>query len=193
MAAVAAPYGMIPVNKLGGRVETGAFGQYKMTDSYGTNVFFGDVVALESTGLVQIEIAATTVRPIGVFLGVEFTDPNLNYKLHAQMWTASTVATDIQAYVADDPRQVFQVQSDGIITQAQLGLNVQFATYVAGNSNIGKSALSVTSTTPATTSGFPLRIVGFVDGPDSAIGDAFTDILVMWNVAIHSYDLAAGL
>jgi hypothetical protein len=27
-----------------------------------------------------------------------------------------------------------------------------------------------------------LKIIDFVDGPDSAIGDGFTDVLVMFNV-----------
>jgi hypothetical protein len=33
-----------------------------------------------------------------------------------------------------------------------------------------------------TTATLPLKIVDFVDGPDSAVGDEFTDVLVMFNV-----------
>ena len=34
----------------------------------------------------------------------------------------------------------------------------------------------------ATTNTLPLKIIDFVEGPDSAIGDAKTDVLVMFNV-----------
>ena len=191
MATTAAPYGFVPVNRLGG-YEGGSFRQLKMTNSYGTSVFFGDIAELVAAGTIEIDTAATSTRPIGIFQGCSFTDPNLNYKLFSQMWTASTVATDILAHIADDPRQVFQVQGEGSFTQAMLGLNAEVSTYVAGNTNIGKSVLSLEATTPATTNTFPFRTIAFVDGPDSAVGDSFTDMLVIWNAEIHQYDLKLG-
>ncbi|MBT4085511.1 MAG: hypothetical protein HOE83_17130 [Alphaproteobacteria bacterium] len=191
MAATAAPYGFVPVNRLGG-IENGSFRQLKMTNSYGTSIFHGDIVTLAAAGTIEIETTATSSRPIGVFQGCSFTDPTLNYKLFAQMWTASTSATDILAHVADDPRQLFQVQGEGSWTQVMLGLNAEVSTYVAGNTNFGKSVLSLEATTPATTGTFPFRSVDFVDGPDSSVGDAFTDMIVMWNADIHQYDLALG-
>tara|TARA_R110000824_G_scaffold36774_5_gene113841 strand:+ start:3898 stop:4476 length:579 start_codon:yes stop_codon:yes gene_type:complete len=191
MATTAAPYGFVPVNRLGG-YEGGSFRQLKMTNSYGTSVFFGDIAELVAAGTIEIDTAATSTRPIGIFQGCSFTDPNLNYKLFSQMWTASTVATDILAHIADDPRQVFQVQGEGSFTQAMLGLNAEVSTYVAGNTNIGKSVLSLEATTPATTNTFPFRTIAFVDGPDSAVGDSFTDMLVIWNSETHQYDLRLG-
>mgnify|MGYP003127382840 CR=1 FL=1 len=191
MAATAAPYGFVPVNRLGG-YENGSFRQIKMTNSYGTSVFFGDIVELVAAGTIEIDTAATSTRPIGVFQGCSFTDPNLNYKVFSQMWTASTTSTDILAHVADDPRQVFQVQGEGSWTQVMLGLNAEVSTYVAGNTNLGKSVLSLEATTPATTGTFPFRSIDFVDGPFSSVGDAFTDMLVVWNADIHQYDLALG-
>ena len=34
------------------------------------------------------------------------------------------------------------------------------------------------STVANTTNTLPLKIIDFVDGPDSAVGDAYTDVLV---------------
>ena len=191
MAAVASPYGFVPVNRLGG-YENGSFRQLKMTNSYGTSIFFGDIAELVAAGTIEIDTVATSSRPIGIFQGCSYTDPSLNYKVFSQMWTASTVSTDILAQVADDPRQIFKVQGEGSWTQAMLGLNAEVSTYVAGNSNFGKSVLSLEATTPATTNTFPFRSIDFVDGPDSAVADAFTDMLVVWNAGIHQYDLALG-
>ena len=39
--------------------------------------------------------------PVGVFMGCKYTDPNLGYELYSQSYPANTVASDIQAYVAD--------------------------------------------------------------------------------------------
>ena len=191
MSASATPYGFIPVGRLGG-YNNGSFRQMKMTNSYGTSMFYGDVAELVAAGTIELDVAASSTRPIGIFQGCSYTDPSLNYKLFSQMWTASTSATDILAQVMDDPRAIMQVQCADTIAQTQLGLNIEVSTYAAGNTNLGKSILSVDNTTPATTATFPLRIIDFVDGPDSSVGDAFTDLLVMWNADIHQYDLALG-
>ena len=191
MAATAAPYGFVPVNRMSG-YEGGSFRQLKMTNSYGTSMFFGDVAELVAAGTIELDTAATSTRPIGIFQGCSFTDPNLNYKVFSQMWTASTSATDILAHVADDPRQVFQAQSDGTHAQTTLGLNAEIITYAAGNTSIGKSILALDQSGLATTNTFPWRTIAFVDGPFSAVGDAYTDMLVVWNAEIHQYDLRLG-
>lgn len=191
MAATAAPYGFVPVNRIGG-YENGSFRQLKMTNSYGTSIFFGDVAELVAAGTIELDTAATSTRPIGIFQGCSFTDPNLNYKLFSQMWTASTSATDILAHVADDPNQLFQAQADGTIPQTALGLNSEIITYAAGNSNIGKSILALDQSGVATTNTFPWRLVDFVDGPTSSVGDAYTDMIVRWAFGIHQYELALG-
>ena len=191
MAATAAPYGFVPVNRMSG-YEGGSFRQLKMTNSYGTSMFFGDVAELGAAGTSELDTAATSTRPIGIFQGCSFTDPTLNYKVFSQMWTASTSATDILAHVADDPRQVFQAQSDGTHAQTTLGLNAEIITYAAGNTSIGKSILALDQSGIATTNTFPWRTIAFVDGPFSAVGDAYTDMLVVWNAEIHQYDLRLG-
>jgi len=145
-----------------------------------------------AAGTVEATQAATSVRPIGIFQGCNFTDPSLNYKVFSQMWTGAVASTDILASVADDPRQVMQAQCAGSVVQASFGLNFEASTYAAGNTNIGKSIVSLEVTTPATTATFPFRSIDFVDGPDSSVADAFTDMLVIWNADIHQYDLALG-
>jgi hypothetical protein len=52
----------------------------------------------------------------------------------------------------------------------------------AGTTTIGNSKNAVDGNTAATTNTLPLKLIDFVDGPDSAIGDTYTDVLVMFNV-----------
>jgi len=62
----------------------------------------------------------------------------------------------------------------------------------AGSTSFGRSKNSVDISTVATTNTLPLKIVDFVDGPDSAVGDAYTDVLVTFNVG-HQLLNATGI
>ena len=53
---VSAPYGLKPINLIGGQVFAGSTRLLPIASAYGTNVFFGDVVKLASDhGLGDIE------------------------------------------------------------------------------------------------------------------------------------------
>ena len=51
--------------------------------------------------------------------------------------------------------------------------------------------VTLSATTQAGTAGF--RLVGFAQGPFSAVGDAKTDVLVKFNIGQHSYTNATGV
>jgi hypothetical protein len=184
MASTAAPYGLRPVNLIGGQPYAGSTRLIKINNAYAANIFYGQPVSINASGVVIAEtgtsnVAATGV--VGVFVGCTYTDPNLKYKIFKQYWPTGTVATDAFAYVVDDPDVVMQVQADDTIPQTSLGLNIGFSTF-AGDTNTGNSETSADAASAAVTATLPLRIVGFVDGPESAVGDAFTDLLVKWNM-----------
>lgn len=181
MASTAAPYGLRPVNLIGGQPYAGSTRLMKIANAYASNIFYGQPVSINASGVVIAEtgtsnVAATGV--VGVFVGCTYTDPNLKYKVFKQYWPSGTVATDAQAYVVDDPDVVMQAQAGGSITQADLGANIALGT-ASGDTATGNSTTPL-GTSASQTATLPLRIVGFVD--ESAIGDAYTDILVKWNV-----------
>lgn len=204
MAATAAPYGLRPINLIGGQPYSGSTRMFKIASGYAANIFYGQAVKLNGTsGTVEADTSTTALPAagtLGVFVGCTYTDPNLKYKVFKQYWPTGTVASDAEAYVVDDPDVVMQAQAGAAITQAQLGENIGFGTS-AGSTSTGNSTTPL-ATTSAATATLPLRIVGFVDGPDSVAGDAFTDILVKWNmpsnngtamVGGHSYMSPLGL
>lgn len=189
MASTAAPYGLRPVNLIGGQPYAGSTRMIKINNAYASNIFYGQPVSINAAGVVIAETGTTTVAAtgvVGIFVGCTYTDPNLKYKLFRQMWPASTVATDAMAYVVDDPDVVMQAQADDALTQADLGINIGFNT-AAGDAATGNATTSLDAATKAVTATLPLRIVGFVDGPDSAVGDAYTDVLVKWNAPAVAY------
>jgi hypothetical protein len=185
MASTAAPYGLRPVNLIGGQPYAGSTRLIKIANAYAANIFYGQAVKFNGTsGTVEADTSTTALSApgvVGVFVGCTYTDPNLLYKVFKQYWPASTVATDAFAYVVDDPDVVMQAQANGIVVQGDLGANIGFGTS-SGNTLNGNSTTPLSNSSVSTTATLPLRIVGFVDGPESAVGDAFTDVLVKWNM-----------
>ena len=211
MASTASPYGFKAFNELGGLPYAGSTRLMQINPAgYNTNIFNGSLVYVAASGYLQIATstgadATTNGFPtgtantgcIGIFVGCSYVNAQ-GQVIYAQYYPANTVApagTAITAYVIDDDRAVFQVQSAGSITQADLGANV-FLNAVqstsTGSTTTGNSNTAVTASPVATTAAF--RIVGFVNMQGfSVVGDNFTDILVKFNPGYHSYSNAVGL
>jgi len=182
MATIAAPYGLRPVSLIGGLPYAGSTRMIPISSGFASNVFFGQPVGVASGVLTAASMATTTGAngAVGVFFGCTYTDPNLRYKVFRQFWPSGTVASDAEAYVVDDPNVVMQIQHSGTVAATAIGLNVAMTATTGGSTTTGNSTFAATGT-PAVTATLPLRIVGFVDGPESRPGDAFTDLLVKWN------------
>jgi len=201
MATTATPYGLKAVNHIGGTPYAGSTRLLPIASGYGTNIYNGSVVQIVAAGTIEIvtdlgnNADQFPAGVIGVFVGVTYTDPNLGTVVFRNNFPTGTVADDIQAYVIDDPDVIFQAQADGAVTQADLGQNTNFAAVqstTTGDTTNGNSNTAVSSTT-ATTATIAFRIVDFVDGPKSTVGDAFTDLLIKFNAGIHSYDRGLGI
>lgn len=193
MATSATPMGAEPVGTLSASGSfSGKVRHIKIASAYATNIFYGDFVKLVNTGTVEKDTGTTTATPVGIFLGCSYTDPTSNELTFSQYWPASTAASDAVAYVMDDPDVVFKMQGDGTLAQTTLGNNVAII-QTAGSTSIGRSKNAVDASTAATTNTLPLRIVEFVDGPSSAVGDAYTDVLCIFNWGMHQYRSATGV
>ena len=184
MASSATPMGARPVSSLVSCAYNAKITHYKIKNAYGTSIFYGDFVKWADDNpntTIQKDTGTTSLTPIGVFLGCAYTDPTTGQFTTNQYFPASIAADDIVAYVASDPFLVMQMQSDETLGQDDLGKNVAVV-QTAGSTSIGTSRNAIDGSTAATTNTLPLKIVDFVDGPDSAIDDSFTDVLVMFNV-----------
>ena len=184
MAATATPHGASPVGSLVSCAYNAKVTHYKIKNAFGTSIFYGDFVKFGDDNpntTIQKDTGTTSATPIGVFLGCAYTDPTTKQFTTNNFFPASTAADDIVAYVASDPFLIMQMQSDEALTQDDLGKNVAIV-QTAGSTAFGRSKNAVDGSTAATTNTLPLKIIDFVDGPDSAVGDSFTDVLVMFNV-----------
>jgi hypothetical protein len=198
MSAVASPYGLRPVQLLGGTPFAGAIRSYPLTANAATGFFFGDPVGLGPNGTI-VPVTATPVAGtvagsvVGIFMGAEWQDPVRGF-VNAQFFPANGLsggATKIKFKILDHPDVVMRVQSSGSVPATALGFNVALVPG-AGSVATGDSAWAAAAA-PAATATFAVKIIGFPDAPNSAPGDAFTDLLVVWNLGTHRYRLAAGL
>jgi|DEB19_MinimDraft_3_1074340.scaffolds.fasta_scaffold05173_2 hypothetical protein len=207
MASTASPYGLRAVNELGGLPYAGSTRQFLIDPAgYNTNIFNGSIVALNTSGYLNIVTTNgdnSTPFPagtIGVFVGCSFVNAQ-GQTIYSQYYPANTASVNgsaITAYVIDDDRAVFQVQSAGTVTQAALGANVYLNAVQStstGSTTTGNSNTAVVAgASAATTSGYAFRVVGFANVPGfSTVGDAYTDILVKFNPGAHSYSNATGI
>tara|TARA_R110000787_G_scaffold29189_2_gene79266 strand:+ start:5745 stop:6323 length:579 start_codon:yes stop_codon:yes gene_type:complete len=182
MSATATPMGAEPVGTLSASGSyTGKVRHYKIASNDSTAIFYGDFVKMTSAGVVTLDTGTATLTPIGVFMGCSYTDPNTNQLTFSQYYPASTVASDIDAYVLNDPFVEMRIQGDATLAQTALGNNASVV-QTAGSTSIGRSRNAFDSSSIATTATLPLKLIEFVDGPDSSIGDAYTDVIVMFNV-----------
>lgn len=179
---IAAPYGLKPVNLLGGQVFAGSTRMYPIQYQYNANIFYGDFVRVSPSapgGMLlraAVSTGVTVNQVTGIFLGCSFTNPVTKQKTFSQYWPASTLAGDAVAYVVDDPDTIFKAVVCSATTvvasgaKAMIGNNLQMIdnSAVASSLNTGNSANAVLAptATPAT-SILPVRCVGVVE--DTAI------------------------
>ncbi len=177
---VSAPYGLRPINLIGGQVFAGSTRSLPIQYGYGTNIFYGDFVVLSRGFITRASVSTGTGsnQVTGVFLGCSYTNPLTKQKTFSQYWPASTLAGDAQAVVCDDPDTVFEavVCSSGTTVAsgafAMVGTNLSMVNNT-GSTSTGNSANAVLAPTATpVTSILPVRCVGVV--PDSAIAVSAT-------------------
>ena len=180
------PYGLIPINLIGGQVFAGATRQIPIASAYATGIFFGDVVKLSSDGVLVKDTGTTTATPVGVFLGCSYTDPTYG-KVFRQNFPAGTVAADIMAYVQDDPDALFKVAivssgtTIGTVQRTVVGNNAALVQN-AGNTTTGNSGVAIDDTV-ATTASLPIRIIDLVPETSYVSGGnvVYQEAIVKWN------------
>jgi hypothetical protein len=166
---VSAPYGLKPINLIGGQVFAGSTRNYPIQYGYATNIFYGDIVNIIRGSIVDNADTtdSTGTGIVGVFLGCSYTNPSTKQKQFAQYWPAGTAAGDCQAIICDDPDTVFKVVMCSATTviasaaSAMLGQNFGLIQN-AGNVNTGNSAVAALYASSTTSADLALRVVGLV-------------------------------
>ena len=196
---VSAPYGLKPINLIGGQVFSGATRLMQIASGYATSIFYGDLVTRVSDGTIEKDTGTATATPCGVFLGVSFTNSSTGQIQQQQFYPASQAiksGTQIFAVVADDPDTLFQVavvSGTTVITGVGISAIGNNATLVqnAGSTTTGDSKVALLDST-ATTNTLPIRIIDVVRDTATA-ADNFPEVIVKINFGMHQYNNATGV
>ena len=130
MANKDAAFGLKPIGKVGQNRDNQGLSEYDISAS-ASAIYFNDPVEILSTG--TIGVAAATDALLGSLGGVFFTDASTSKPTFANHLDASNTATDIKGFVADDPYERFEIQSDDATAAADVGLNADIV-YASGAS-----------------------------------------------------------
>lgn len=194
---VAGPYGLEPINLVGGQVFAGQTRQIPIASGSSTDIFYGDVVALDTSGnLVKVTTTDAASNAVGVFLGCSYTNPATQQPLFYQCYNGPVTASDIKAFVQDDPDQLYKVAvvsattTIGGVTRAAVGQNAALVQN-AGSTTTGDSKVAVLATTGTATT-LPLRVIDVVPETVNASG-SYTEVIVKFNIGVHTYTTAVAV
>jgi hypothetical protein len=211
------PYGLKPINLIGGQVFAGATRQRRIA-SGASSIGYGDPLQFASDGTVEVT-TATTAAPVrgfaGVFLGCTFVSSVTGQPTYSQAWISGTSVkanTYITAYVVDDPDTLFKavgvtaslvVSTTTGFVYSNIGLNAALvANTLNTTTNDSQQGLLVSSA--STTLSLPIRIVDVVE--DTAFVSSGTvyypEVIVKFNAPYvnsgvieggHAYNNPTGI
>ena len=189
--SVDSPYGLIPINLIGGQVFAGATRQIPIATNSSTAIFYGDVVRLAASGTLEKDTGTNAATPVGVFLGCSYTDPVFG-KTFRQFYPGTTNISDVMAYVQDDPDALYKVAvvssgtTIGTVTRTAVGNNAVLVQNPGSTIN-GNSRVAVSATTN-TTSTWPVSIIDVIPETSPAGNPgSYTEVVVKWNQGMHQY------
>lgn len=193
---VSAPYGLKPINSIDGKPYAGAFRQIPVAASFGTAIFFGDTVQIDSDGYLIKSTSTNAGTIVGVCVGGQYVNSS-GQTVEGQYIPASVSTTTnyAYAYVVDDQQALFKVAvvSSGttMSTAGRTVVGTNLALVLnAGSTTTGNSAFAVTLTGAGTTATIPIRVIDVV--PETATAaDTYTELLVKINA--HQYNNTTGV
>ena len=191
MANQDAAFGLKPIGYLGSAPMNSGLTEFEVA-ACASAMFQNDLIKVINTGTVGIAAASDNGALLGSLQGVFFTDASTSKPTFANNLKASNAATDIKAFVSDNPHQLYEIQSDNASASAQTDVfnNADVAVGAGVTPNfISKTELG--DSTQATTTA-NLRIIGV---SDDAKNNDLTSANVNWKVIIieHLYLTATGV
>ena len=193
MANNDAAFGMRPVKRVGGTPYTGGQSRYRIAANYGTAIFQGDMVAQVTGGGIEVHADGGTVPIVGVFNGVQYTDPTTKEQVYSNYYPASTNASDLIAFVIDDPNVVYEIQADAAFPVADLFGNFDIVYTSSGSTVTGISGAELEVSTGATGTSLPIKAIDISEDPENSdVASANTNVLVVIQNSIYGVK-GAGL
>jgi hypothetical protein len=218
MAAVASPYGLKPINLIGGQAFSGGtIREYYLPSNVAAAYYTGAVMYLNTNGVItpiaasptgaQVLAAAgnaqaATAGIIGVCVGVRYVNPITLQPLHSQYLPSGAITagyTDVWIKVIDDPDQLYVCQADTVVgsktngARGGIGQNVALKTFT-GSTTTGLAAtvLDTGANWGSLASGAATTTLA-MRIVDILQNDTYPEVIVKFNAMVHSYYNPVGV
>jgi hypothetical protein len=193
---VSGPYGLQPINRVDGMPYAGATRTYGIASTYNTAIFYGDLVQIVTGGTIEKFTGTDAGFPVGVFVGVEFTNAQ-GQRLNGQYYAGTSMAS-ARAKVIVDSQAAYRVavtDDQGVMgsaTLASIGSNMELV-QGTGNTATGNSGVSVEEGSEDTTATFVVRVIDVV--PETAFESGgnivYPEVIVKINLT--QFDRTTGV
>ena len=191
MANVAEKFGLRPYRKLDGTPLVGAQNRYTIASGYATAIFQGDLVIPVTAGNVERHTANNSTSVVGVFNGCFYTDPTTQKPTFSNSYPGGIAASDITAFVIDDPDAVFLMDADATFARADIFRNYS-VTNATGNTATGISETQLDVSVSGTNASFIIQAIDISQDPNNSdVGSANANVLVRINK--HFYRDGTGI
>ena len=190
MANVNKAFGLRPLGKLGSNYNSDGNTQYKIASGTATAIFQGDTVTFGAAGGVStgfiVKHTAASPNILGVFIGCQYTDPTTKKTTFKNFYPGSIAASDIVAFVVDDPYAQFLVQASGVAGVISIGQNANLIQTASGNTTTGVSGLELNTSSLGAASDLNVKILGVTADPsNSDLTAANADLIVTINEHLY--------
>ena len=197
MSSTSAPFGFRASFHNSGQIRPKA---YTIASTYAANIFSGDPVKLVDAGTVQLGTSDGTrtgttdgISLLGTFAGCQFND-SLGKPTVSPYWPSGTTATEIIAYVYDDPETLFNVQYSNPgtpgTTSMQTAVGEEMDWVVASPGGSTSTGLSNTQIGVIQATSGQFQLTGFGNEVNDSITDAYIVAIVRINE--HQYTAAVN-
>ena len=196
MSSTSAPFGFRASFHNSGQIRPKA---YTIASTYAANIFSGDPVKLVDAGTVQLGTSDGTrtgtvagILLLGIFAGCQYND-SLGKPTISPFWPTGTTATEIIAYVYDDPETLFNAQYSNPgtpgTTTMQTAVGEEMDWVVASPGGSTSTGLSNTQIGVIESTSGQFQLTGF----GNEVGDSITDAYIVSIVRINEHQYKASV
>ena len=175
--------GLQPSRVRGAAPNSNGLNEYPIA-SGATAMYTGTPVRIASGTLTPC--VTTTEVPVGTFQGCRYVEDG---EQKFKPYYSGVSASDIVGLVNDNPGQTYIISSNATVAAGIVGNNVEVSSIAGGSTFTGKSTIVAKTTAGSTgkATNSLLRVIGVVDEPSNAVGDAFTKMEVAFNYDATDY------
>ena len=194
MANQDAAFGLRPLKTLGQADDSTGMSSHKIEPGDASILYQGSMAIGANTGYVDISAAASTTC-VGAFWGTFYIDPTTLKPTYKNYYPGSVTPPSsgaVEAFVYDNPQQLFEIQSDntGASAQTDVFMCADLSSPTGGSTTNGVSSTELGDSTLSATAAV-LKIIGVSRDPANS---DLTAANVNWRVMIdqhlfgHNYD-----